>query len=98
FGFYLNFSFAKSTYKLVIKVVILGYGVGLIVGSLLFFVLPFAAMFKYTVLLGLLLPVSVSDLPYSVELGGVSQFVATVSNIMIIISFVLLWLITNLII
>ncbi len=97
-GIYLNFSFAKNTYNLVMKVLILRYGVGLIVGVFLFFVLPFDDMFKYTVLLGLILPVSVSVLPYSVELGYDSKFVGTASNIMIIISFVLLWLITNLII
>ncbi|WP_338785950.1 AEC family transporter [Metabacillus sp. FJAT-53654] len=94
-GIYLNFSFSKSYLKLMMKFLGLRYGVGLAIGVLLFFLLPFNDMFKYTILIGLILPTSVSVLPYSVEFEYDQKFVGTLSNVTIILSFVLLWGIAN---
>jgi malate permease and related proteins len=94
-GIYLNFSFDKSYINLMLKYLGIRYGVGLAVGMLLFFFLPFDDMFKYTMLIGLILPTSVSVLPYSVEFGYDQKFVGTLSNVTIVISFVLLWGIAN---
>lgn len=95
-GIYLNFSFDKSYVKLMLQYLGLRYGVGLLLGVLCFFVFPFDEMFKYTVLLGFLLPTSMSVLPYSVEFEYNQKFVGTLSNLTIIISFILLWLLANL--
>ncbi|MBU7593038.1 AEC family transporter [Metabacillus halosaccharovorans] len=95
-GIYLNFSFDKSYVKLMLQYLGLRYGVGLLLGVLCFFVFPFDEMFKYTVLLGFLLPTSMSVLPYSVEFEYNQKFVGTLSNLTIIISFSLLWLLANL--
>jgi len=95
-GIYLNFSFDKSYVKLMLQYLGLRYGVGLLLGILCFFVFPFDEMFKYTVLLGFLLPTSMSALPYSVEFEYNQKFVGTLSNLTIIISFILLWLLANL--
>ncbi|WP_026560099.1 AEC family transporter [Bacillus sp. J37] len=95
-GIYLNFSFEKSYVKLMLQYLGLRYGVGLLLGVLCFFVFPFDEMFKYTVLLGFLLPTSMSVLPYSVEFEYNQKFVGTLSNLTIIISFILLWLLANL--
>jgi malate permease and related proteins len=95
-GIYLNFSFEKSYKNLAIKFIAVRYGVGLVLGIILFMVLPFEDMFKYTVLIGLILPTSVSILPYSVEFDYDRKFVGTVSNVTILISFFLLWGIGNL--
>lgn len=96
-GIYLHVSFAEGSYKRIVQVLALRYGIGLVAGALLFIVLPFTDMFKYTVLLGLILPVSMTALPYSVEFGYDSKFIGTVSNITILMSFILLWLITNIV-
>ncbi len=95
-GIYLNFSFDKRYVKLMLQYLGLRYGVGLLLGVLCFFVFPFDEMFKYTVLLGFLLPTSMSVLPYSVEFEYNQKFVGTLSNLTIIISFILLWLLANL--
>lgn len=95
-GIYLNFSFDKSYVKLMLQYLGLRYGVGLLLGVLCFFVFPFDEMFKYTVFLGFLLPTSMSALPYSVEFEYNQKFVGTLSNLTIIISFSLLWLLANL--
>lgn len=97
-GIYLSFSIDRTSIQQMIKVVLVRYVTGLVVGTLLFFLLPFDEMFKYTVLLGLILPISVSVLPYSVEFDYNRRFVGTVSNITIIISFFLLWVLANLLI
>src|SRR5699024_11253263 len=87
-GIYLHVSFAEGSYKRIVQVLALRYGIGLAAGALLFIVLPFTDMFKYTVLLGLILLVSMTALPYSVEFGYVSKFFGIVFNIMIIYSFI----------
>ncbi|HZH59257.1 MAG TPA: AEC family transporter [Metabacillus sp.] len=95
-GIYLNFTFDKSYVKLMLQYLCLRYGAGLLLGLLCFFLLPFDEMFKYTLLLGFLLPTSVSVLPYSVEFEYNQKFVGTLSNLTIVISFILLWLLANL--
>jgi len=97
-GIYLSFSIEKTFIKRMMKVLTIRYIVGLFVGIISFLFLPFNPMFKYTVLLGLILPISVSVLPYSVEFDYNRKFVGTVSNITILISFFLLWIIANIII
>ncbi|MFC0526032.1 AEC family transporter [Pontibacillus salicampi] len=90
-GIYLNFSFAKGSFATIAKLLSLRYIVGLAVGVALFFLLPFEDMFKYTLLMALVLPISMSVLPYSVEFNYDQRFVGTVSNMTIVISFFLLW-------
>lgn len=94
-GLYLNFTFDKSYNRLILKLLSIRYVVGLVVGILLFFLLPMGEMFKYTLLLGFILPTSASVLPYAVEFGYDQRFVGTVSNITVLISFFLLWGIGN---
>lgn len=94
-GIYLSFTLEKVYYPRIVKVLVIRYGIGLVLGLILFFILPFNDMFKYTVLLGLILPVPLSVLPFSVEFDFDRKFVGTVSNLTILISFVLLWVIAN---
>lgn len=92
-GIYLSFSFEKSYWKSMFKVLALRYGIGLLVGLLLFFTLPFEPMFRYTVLIGLVLPISMTVIPYSVQFNYDKKFVGTLTNFTIIISFILVWII-----
>ncbi|WP_226666464.1 AEC family transporter [Metabacillus litoralis] len=94
-GIYLNFTFNKKYVKLMLQFLGIRYGIGLLAGILCFLFLPYDNMFKYTLLIGFLLPTSVSVLPYSVEFQYDKKFVGTLSNITIVISFVLLWVIAN---
>lgn len=94
-GIYLSFTLEKVYYTRIVKVLALRYGIGLSLGLILFFTLPFNDMFRYTVLLGLILPIPLSVLPFSVEFDFDRKFVGTVSNLTILISFVLLWVIAN---
>jgi len=95
-GFYMNFGFDREQTAVIVKFLSLRYGAGIVVGVILFFLLPFDNMFKYTLLMGLVMPTSISALPYSVEFNYDRKFVGTVSNLSILISFLLLWLMGNL--
>ncbi|WP_249872101.1 AEC family transporter [Oceanobacillus saliphilus] len=94
-GIYLNFTFERKYINLIFKYMAVKYIPGIIIGVILFIYLPFDDMFKYTVLIGLILPTSMSVLPYAVEFEYDKRFVGTVSNITIIASFVLMWIVAN---
>ncbi|QHS21791.1 AEC family transporter [Virgibacillus sp. MSP4-1] len=97
-GIYLNFTFERGYLKLIMQYMAVRYLTGIVVGLALFILLPFNNMFKYTVLIGLILPSSMSALPYAVEFNYDRRFVGTVTNMTIIISFLLMWLIANFVI
>ncbi|WP_419888161.1 AEC family transporter [Neobacillus niacini] len=97
-GLFLNFKFDKQFIKPMIKFLAFRYGLGLIVGSALYFILPFDTMFRYTILIGLLLPVAASALTFAVEFKystNSTRFIATMSNITILVSIVILYIFAN---
>lgn len=97
-GLYLNFSFAKGYGKLIVKFLFTKYGIGLIAGFACYIWLPVEDMFKFTLLIGFILPTPASVLPYAIMFGYNQRLVGTASNITMIISFILIWLIVNLIV
>lgn len=65
-GVCLNFSIDKIYYKSIAKILIIRYSIGLAIGLILFFALPFNLTFKYTLLIGLILPIGMAVIPYAV--------------------------------
>jgi malate permease and related proteins len=97
-GLFLNFKFDKQFMKPMAKFLAFRYGLGLIVGLVLYFILPFGTMFRYTILIGLLLPVAASALTFAVEFKystNSTRFIATMSNITILVSIVILYIFAN---
>ncbi|MFB3168227.1 AEC family transporter [Neobacillus sp. 179-C4.2 HS] len=97
-GLFLNFKFDKQFIKPMMKFLAFRYGLGLIVGLVLYFILPFDTMFRYTILIGLLLPVAASALTFAVEFKystNSTRFIATMSNITILVSIVILYIFAN---
>ena len=92
-GLYLSFSFKKAYLKNMVKIIALRYIIGFGVGILLYNLVPLDPMFKNTMLIGLILQISFTVIPYSVEFGYDTKFVGTVNNLTIIISFLLMWVI-----
>jgi len=95
-GIYLSFSFEKEYLVKMAKILIIRYGIGISVGLILFFVLPFENLFRYILLIGFALPISMSVIPYSVQFNYDQKFVGTVNNITIVISFFYIWLVVAL--
>lgn len=90
-GIYLSFSFEQEYWVRMVKVLALRYGIGITVGLVLYWTLPFEPIFRYTMLLGFTLPISMSVIPYSVQFDYDKRFVGTVNNITIVASFLLMW-------
>lgn len=92
-GIYLEFSFDRQYIRPIIKYLVFRYGLGLIVGVSLYFILPVDDMFKYTVLIGLVLPIGLAVIPYAHEFKyRTTMMIGTVSNLCIFISMILLYL------
>jgi hypothetical protein len=93
-GIFLHFKFKKAEWFSIIKVLVLRYAVGLLVGLSLFFLLPpsiFNHLFRIIICLSLILPVGLAVIPFSVENGYDQKLVTMVVNLTIIISFGLIW-------
>jgi predicted permease len=75
-----------------LKTLLLRYGAGLAVGTLLYFTLPFEPLFRNTLLMGLLLPISMTNITYSVEFKLDKKLVGAMTNLSIIISFISIWI------
>ncbi|QGQ45341.1 AEC family transporter [Metabacillus sediminilitoris] len=97
-GLYLNFKFEKQFIKPMLKFLTFRYGLGLLFGFGLYLFLPYDQMFRYTILIGLLLPVAASPLPFAVEFKYSTssiRLIATISNITILMSIVILYIFAN---
>ncbi|MBN1602801.1 MAG: AEC family transporter [Chitinispirillaceae bacterium] len=91
-GLTLDFRFESSHWKLIGKVLGLRYIAGLTSGIILFMILPFPYVYRIVTLIGLILPVAMAIIPYSVEFEYDTRITATIANCMMIISFLLMWL------
>ncbi len=91
-GIYLSFKFESGYVKSMLKALLFRYGTGLAVGILLYFTLPFEPLFRNTVLIGLLLPISMTNITYSVEFKFDKKLVGALTNLTIIISFIFIWI------
>jgi predicted permease len=94
-GVYLSFSLNAYHLKNIAKVVAVRYLLGLVVGTIFFFIMPFDKMFKYTMLIGFLLPIPTAVIQYAIEFDYEQNFVGTVANITILLSFFLVWIIIS---
>jgi malate permease and related proteins len=97
-GLFLNFKFDRQFIKPMLKFLTFRYGLGLTVGLVLYFFLPYDIMLRSTILIGLLLPVAASALTFAVEFrysSTITRFIATMSNITILVSIVILYFFAN---
>lgn len=95
-GVYLNFSFGKAYWKNIGKVLSLRYTIGLAIGVSLFLILPFDSLFRYTLLIGFILPIGTAVIPYAIQFNYDEKLVGALCNITVIISFVMIWTIVSL--
>ncbi|MBP2652761.1 MAG: Auxin Efflux Carrier [Firmicutes bacterium] len=91
-GMYLSFSFDTAYLKSMVKVLAFRYLIGLAAGAVFFYLLPFEPMVRYTALIAFLLPIPTITISYALEFDYNVQFVGTLTNITILISFFLVWL------
>lgn len=92
-GIFIDLQFDKSNWKHIIKVLLTRYGFGIIVGLILLFLLPFGLEYNAVIFVGLILPIGMSAIPFSVEFGYDEKITSTMVNLTNIISFILMWII-----
>ncbi len=95
-GLYLSFIVEKEHIRPIKKYVLFRYGFGLLFGLLLCFFLPFNDMFRYTILIGFLLPVGLAVIPYAHEFKYKTVvLVGILSNLSILISLIFIFVFSN---
>ena len=90
-GIFLNFKFDKTQWKNIFSVLVIRYSFGLIIGLILFFLLPFDLLYRGILAIALLLPIGLAIIPFTVEFEYDEKLAGIVSNLTIIISFILIW-------
>jgi hypothetical protein len=91
-GIFLNFKFEKAKWKEIFFVLTIRYFIGLIIGLILFFILPFKLLYRGILVIALIFPIGLAVIPFTVELHYDERLAGTMANISIIISFILMWL------
>jgi predicted permease len=93
-GIFLNFKFERTQWKNILKVLIIRYSFGLLIGLLLFFTLPFDLLYRGILAIALILPIGLAIIPFAVEFNYTDKrFAGTLTNLTIIISFILVWIV-----
>lgn len=96
-GIYLSFSFDLNYFKDIASVLALRYIIGFTVGILFFIFSPFDKMVKYTLLIGFILPIASAIIPFSVEFNYDQKLIGVLSNMTVLISFLLVWVLVGII-
>ena len=91
-GIYLSFNLDKNQFNGILKVLFLRYGIGLLTILAIYFLLPKSLMSSVLIAL-VILPVGMSVLLISDELGFDAKIAGTMANLSLLISFGLLWLV-----
>lgn len=91
-GIYLSFNLDKNQFNGILKVLFLRYGIGLLTILAIYFLLPKSLMSSVLIAL-VVLPVGMSVLLFSDELGFDAKIAGTLANLSLLLSFGLLWLV-----
>lgn len=91
-GIYLSFALDKKQLKGILKVLSIRYGIGLLTILVLYFLFPKTLMTSVIMAL-VILPVGMSVLLFSDELGFDTKIAGTLANLSLLVSFGLLWLV-----
>ncbi len=91
-GIYLSFNLDKNQFNSILKVLTIRYGIGLLTILAIYFLLPKSLMSSVLIAL-VILPVGMSVLLFSDELGFDSKIAGTMANLSLLLSFGLLWLV-----
>lgn len=92
-GVLLKFNFSPETWKAIIPSLALRYTVGVVVGTLVLFLLPISVENRVSMAGALVMPVGLAIIPYSVRWGYDRVRAAAILNVGIPISFILFWLV-----
>ena len=90
-GIYLNFSIPKDVLKKTINVLAIRYFWGLLLGVFFYNILPFELIYRHVLLIILIVPIGMTLLPFSDELGYDTKMAGVLVNLSMLISFMMMW-------
>ena len=96
-GLHLEFNFKGADRRKILQIFGLRYGLGILLGAVVFFLPISPAALKGVLILVFILPVSMAILPYSSKFGFDMKTAGALVNYSIIISFILMWIAINII-
>jgi predicted permease len=91
-GVYLNIRVNKQVLKPLIFIMVARYSLGMLLGLALYFLLPFEPIYKTIALVGLIMPVGLTVIPFADEFGYNQALPVSLASITIVVSFVLMWI------
>lgn len=94
-GIHLSFSLNSEYWRNMRRILAVRYVIGIFIGGLFFLFTPFSDIIRYTLFVGFILPVAMAVIPFAIEFGYDHNFVGTLANITILISFLLIWIIVG---
>jgi predicted permease len=90
-GIYFSVRLPKTAYTKVFQVLSLRYVLGLSIGLLLYYTVPFEFQYRNMLLICLILPAGMTLITYSDELNFDTGIAAAIVNFSMLISFVIMW-------
>jgi len=96
FGIYLNFNLESCYRRNIVRVLSLRYIIGLVIGLIIYYTLPFEPLFKEIIMIYLVLPPAFIALAFALKYEYDVKFVGALLNIANVISYPLLWMVFKL--
>ncbi|HYE82567.1 MAG TPA: AEC family transporter [Clostridia bacterium] len=96
-GIFLSFKIEKRHWFNMFKVLGARYFIGITISLLLYFILPFNELFRKIILICLILPPPITMMAFTVKFKFNAQFVGMLINMANVISYILMWVIFNII-
>lgn len=90
-GIMLDFNFDRSHWAIILKVIAIRYSAGILLAALIFFFSPLPLAYRTTISLCLIMPIGMASVPFSVEFEYEPRIAVTITNLMIIMSFFMMW-------
>lgn len=90
-GIYMNFFMTKELFQKVAKVLAIRYFWGFLIGFLCFYLLPVEQLYRNVLLIVIIIPVGMTIIPFSNELGYDTEVAGMLVNVSMLISFAMMW-------
>jgi malate permease and related proteins len=90
-GIYMNLFMSQTLFQKVAKVLAIRYFWGFLIGFLCYYFLPVEQLYRNVLLIVIIIPVGMTIIPFSNELGYDTEVAGMLVNVSMLISFAMMW-------
>jgi malate permease and related proteins len=90
-GIYMNLFMSQTLFQKVAKVLSIRYFWGFLIGFLCYYFLPVEQLYRNVLLIVIIIPVGMTIIPFSNELGYDTEVAGMLVNVSMLISFAMMW-------